>query len=82
MQRHWSDWLSLSKLVGHTDLVGSESHNLDLSQRRADSVRVTLIERGVGGSISAVGYGESQPVLHVFFAQRCWVNNRVLSILP
>lgn len=48
---------------GHTDSQGSDAHNLDLSQRRADAVRSFLTQRGYDPSrIRAVGIGESRPV--------------------
>lgn len=47
---------------GHTDAQGTDEHNLDLSQRRADAVRAYLIERGYEATrIRAVGVGESRP---------------------
>lgn len=49
-------------LQGHTDSTGSEAHNLDLSQRRAESVRSYLVGRGIDAvRITAVGHGESYP---------------------
>ena len=51
------------EVAGHTDANASEAYNLDLSQRRAGNVRSYLVQQGVNaGSMSAVGYGESQPV--------------------
>ncbi len=48
---------------GHTDSTGSEEYNERLSRRRADAVRGHLVGRGVApGRLSAIGYGESQPV--------------------
>ena len=48
---------------GHTDSDGSEAYNLDLSQRRADTVRDFLITRGYqGGLIQAHGIGEARPI--------------------
>jgi outer membrane protein OmpA-like peptidoglycan-associated protein len=48
---------------GHTDASGSETYNQELSERRAGSVADYLVGRGVeGGRVTAVGYGESQPV--------------------
>jgi len=48
---------------GFTDNTGSESHNQDLSVRRADSVRMALVERGVGRErIAAKGLGQAFPV--------------------
>jgi outer membrane protein OmpA-like peptidoglycan-associated protein len=50
------------EIQGHTDSQGSDSYNLDLSQRRANSVRAYLLQKGIAASrISAVGYGESIP---------------------
>jgi len=51
------------ELSGHTDNVGNDEYNLNLSQRRADAVRAYLTSRGVDKSrVLAVGYGESKPV--------------------
>jgi outer membrane protein OmpA-like peptidoglycan-associated protein len=50
-------------IVGHTDNVGREAANLDLSRRRAQSVRTALVERyGIDGSrMTTGGFGASQP---------------------
>jgi outer membrane protein OmpA-like peptidoglycan-associated protein/opacity protein-like surface antigen len=51
------------RVEGHTDSVGSDATNQTLSQKRADSVRDYLAKSGVNaGQISAVGFGEAQPV--------------------
>ena len=51
------------QLEGHTDSIGSDDYNLNLSQQRADSVRDFLIEQGVqADSITAVGMGKADPV--------------------
>lgn len=51
------------EIAGHTDTTGSDPYNLRLSQRRAESVRSFLVEFGVApGQMTAVGYGETQPV--------------------
>ncbi|MDY7094192.1 MAG: OmpA family protein [Acidobacteriota bacterium] len=50
-------------IQGHTDATGSEEHNQDLSERRAEAVRNALIGRGIDPDrMTAVGYGESAPV--------------------
>ncbi len=51
------------RVEGHTDSVGSEAHNRELSLRRADAVKKILLGRGVQeAQISATGLGESHPV--------------------
>lgn len=48
---------------GHTDDVGAEDYNLNLSIRRAESVGNYLAAQGVSvGRIDAFGYGETQPI--------------------
>jgi OOP family OmpA-OmpF porin len=51
------------EIAGHTDSVGSEAYNTLLSQQRADAVRAYLVGKGVEGNrMTAVGYGELEPV--------------------
>jgi outer membrane protein OmpA-like peptidoglycan-associated protein len=48
---------------GFTDSVGSDSFNMELSDRRANSVRMALIDLGIDSNrIDARGYGEGYPV--------------------
>ncbi len=48
---------------GHTDSQGTESSNIELSQRRAQTVRDYLVSRGVPADIiSSTGIGQSRPV--------------------
>lgn len=50
-------------IVGHTSSEGSNAYNLELSQRRAQSVVAALAERGIEAPrLSAVGAGEGQPI--------------------
>jgi outer membrane protein OmpA-like peptidoglycan-associated protein len=50
-------------IVGHTDDVGSREHNVDLSTRRAESVKRYLVEQGVDeGRITTEGLGPDKPV--------------------
>ena len=54
---------TLIRVEGHTDSVGTEKYNMDLSFRRANSVRDLLAQRGVDiRRIETVGFGESMPV--------------------
>jgi len=51
------------EIIGHTDNIGGEAYNLDLSRRRAESVKAWLVKRGVDSSrIKASGMGKSQPI--------------------
>jgi OmpA-OmpF porin, OOP family len=51
-------------VTGHTDRIGSEAYNQKLSERRAKQVADYLVAQGVdAGMISAVGKGESEPVV-------------------
>ncbi|MGQ0586721.1 MAG: OmpA family protein [Gammaproteobacteria bacterium] len=51
------------ELGGHTDSQGADSANQALSQRRAASARQYLVDKGIDGTrLSAVGYGETQPI--------------------
>jgi outer membrane protein OmpA-like peptidoglycan-associated protein len=50
------------EVVGHTDAVGSDADNLDLSGRRAEAVRAVLAERLPGATLTARGVGEAEPV--------------------
>ena len=51
------------RIEGHTDSRGSNSANMDLSDRRAASVRDYLVERGVESDrLDSIGYGESRPI--------------------
>jgi outer membrane protein OmpA-like peptidoglycan-associated protein len=51
------------QIEGHTDSIGGDDFNQQLSERRADSVRDFLAEEGVPpSSIAARGFGRTQPV--------------------
>jgi len=51
------------ELSGHTDSVGSDEDNMILSDGRAKAVRDWLIKKGIAPErITAVGYGETQPI--------------------
>lgn len=50
------------KVAGYTDRLGSVNYNLDLSQRRANTVKARLVQQGVVAQIEAVGYGKANQV--------------------
>jgi outer membrane protein OmpA-like peptidoglycan-associated protein len=48
---------------GHTDSVGSEAYNQQLSEKRAASVRDYLAQQGIPiSSVVVIGFGKTQPV--------------------
>jgi len=48
---------------GHTDSVGSDEYNRQLSERRAQAVRDYLVQQGISpDAIRASGFGKSEPV--------------------
>ncbi len=50
------------KIAGHTDNVGSEDMNMDLSTQRASSVKTYLVEQGITEDrFQLVPYGEGRP---------------------
>ena len=50
-------------IEGFTDSTGSSAHNQALSERRADSVQLGLLEQGIARNRIAIhGYGEAHPV--------------------
>jgi outer membrane protein OmpA-like peptidoglycan-associated protein len=51
------------EIVGYTDSTGARQHNMDLSQRRAQSVATYLTSQGVSGAnLSARGAGPDSPI--------------------
>ncbi len=55
--------ITLVRIEGHTDSEGTDSYNLDLSKRRAASVRAYLEKEGVPSTrLTSEGYGESRPI--------------------
>lgn len=56
------DWIVT--IEGHTDNTGSDQHNLDLSKRRAESLKSELsAKHGVAAArLQTTGYGRTRPV--------------------
>ena len=70
------------EIEGHTDSVGADDYNQALSQRRADSVKSFLVQRGISGArLSASGMGEHRPVAANESASGRQQNRRVEIII-
>jgi outer membrane protein OmpA-like peptidoglycan-associated protein len=70
------------RIEGHTDNVGSDAMNQELSFRRAISVRDYLIGLGVtASSIDVAGYGETRPIADNATAQGRARNRRVEIVI-
>jgi outer membrane protein OmpA-like peptidoglycan-associated protein len=55
--------IQLIEIQGHTDSRGNDAYNLDLSDRRAASVKKYLVEKGIDENrLTSQGYGETQPI--------------------
>jgi outer membrane protein OmpA-like peptidoglycan-associated protein len=66
------------EIGGHTDNIGGQQANLELSQKRAESVKEYLESQGIEDKrITAVGYGGSQPVAPNYDAEKRKLNRRV-----
>tara|TARA_Y100001937_G_C7123366_1_gene333732 strand:+ start:1290 stop:1754 length:465 start_codon:yes stop_codon:yes gene_type:complete len=69
------------KIIGHTDSVGSEASNWQLSTNRANAVKKYLLDKGVISKISALGKGEKRPIATNDTAEGRSKNRRVEFIL-
>ena len=71
------------EIEGHTDSMGDEDYNMDLSRERAFTVRTALVRRGVDSSrITTKGFGEALPVASNQTATGRQENRRVEVIFP
>ena len=69
-------------IEGFTDSTGSSAHNLELSQRRAESVRNALLGMGISRDrIATRGYGAAYPVAGNDSAANRQLNRRVEIVL-
>jgi len=65
-------------ISGHTDDVGSDEYNLDLSKKRAKAVNDFLLNNGIlESALSHIGYGESQPLSKGTDEQSRKLNRRI-----
>jgi len=69
-------------IEGFTDSTGSNSHNQELSDRRASAVRTALLDTGIGADrIASRGYGQTFPVASNATAAGRQLNRRVEIIV-
>lgn len=68
--------------TGHTDTTGTESYNMALSLRRANTVKDSLVRKGVPASaITVIGKGESQLLVQTGDGVREPQNRRVEIVI-
>jgi OOP family OmpA-OmpF porin len=66
------------EVAGYTDSAGKQAYNVDLSKRRAASVRDYLVSKGIAGSrLDPKGYGPAHPVADNTTAEGRAKNRRV-----
>ncbi|HZW26607.1 MAG TPA: OmpA family protein [Gallionella sp.] len=70
-------------IEGHTDEVGTEEYNMQLSQRRANSVMEYLVTHsGIAPSrLKAVGYGKTRPIADNRTEEGKRQNRRIDSVI-
>lgn len=67
---------------GHTDSVGSDEYNQELSEHRAQSVRDYFVQQGISASaIEARGFGKTEPIASNDTAEGRQANRRVELVL-
>jgi outer membrane protein OmpA-like peptidoglycan-associated protein len=67
---------------GHTDSVGGDDYNQQLSEQRGTAVRDYLIQQGMqGSSVTAKGFGKTQPVASNETADGRQQNRRVELVI-
>lgn len=73
-----------AELSGHTDYIGTDDYNLELSRNRANSVRDYLITKGINPNrLTAHGYGKTKPLVKERDDAARMVNRRVeIRFLP
>jgi len=70
------------EIQGHTDSTASAEYNIDLSQRRAETVMNYLESKGIAASrMTAHGYGEGQPI-DTNNTEEGKANNRRVELKP
>ncbi|MGE4513418.1 MAG: sodium-translocating pyrophosphatase [Chryseobacterium sp.] len=69
------------KLVGYTDNTGNEESNQKLSNLRAQTAKLKLLELGIAGDrVEAEGYGAQHPVCEANDTDECKAKNRRIDL--
>lgn len=69
------------KLGGYTDSMGNEESNQKLSNLRAQTAKLKLLELGIGGDrLEAEGYGSQHPVCEANDTEECMAKNRRIDV--
>ena len=70
-------------IEGHTDNVGSEQYNKQLSEDRANAVKTYLVSEGISETrISTLGKGEESPVANNDTPDGRAMNRRIEITIP
>jgi outer membrane protein OmpA-like peptidoglycan-associated protein len=70
------------KVFGHTDSIGNKEYNMDLSYKRANTIRQILIENNLGNYTTEVrGFGDQVPIESNFEESGRIKNRRVEVII-
>ena len=79
LQKNNGTWKSL-RVGGHTDERGSVQYNMELSKRRARTVRELLVNGGADAKkIKAFGYGKKHPIAKGH-NEKAWAKNRRVEL--
>ena len=69
-------------IEGHTDSIGSDEYNQQLSEHRAQAVRDYFVQQGINSvAVEAHGYGKTEPIASNDTAEGRQQNRRVELIL-
>lgn len=70
------------QVEGHTDSVGSDEYNQQLSEKRAEAVRDYFVQQGISAdAIEAHGFGKTQPIASNETSEGRQQNRRVELVL-